>query len=158
MKSEQPRVVQMERIDCETGKVTVVGERTAPPAWRVKRKELPSEIDVTIYDEHGDCVLRAIKLDSLLSFLVASMHDNNQRQQRIAALEAELASLRQIVADVETCRGVGVENGVTIFGAAEIALVALTWPALHDDRAFEASTWQAALHAAAEHVRREQTT
>ena len=68
-------------------------------------------------------------------------------------LEFELALLRQIVADVETCRGVGVENGVTICGAAEIALVALTWPALHDDRAFEASTWQAALHAAAEHVR-----
>ena len=76
----------------------------------------------------------------------------------ISALESELAALRQIVADVETCRGVGVENGVTICGAAEIALVALTWPALHDDRAFEAPTWQAALHAAAEHVRREQTT
>lgn len=80
------------------------------------------------------------------------------RDARIAALESELAALRQIVADVETCRGVSMENGVTIFGAAEIALVALTWPALHDDRAFEAPTWQAALHTAAEHVRREQTT
>lgn len=76
-----------------------------------------------------------------------------EHKSRIAALESELAALRQIVADVETCRGVSVENGVTIFGAAEIALVTLTWPALHDDRGFESSTWQAALHAAAEQVR-----
>ena len=76
-----------------------------------------------------------------------------EHKSRIAALESELAALRQIVADVETCRGVGVENGVTICGDDEIAIVTLTWPALHDDRGFESSTWQAALHAAAVHVR-----
>jgi len=88
--------------------------------------------------------------DERWSALRIELQDANAR---IAALESELAAVRQIVADVETCRGVGVENGVTICGDAEIAIVTLTWPALHDDRGFESSTWQAALHAAAEHVR-----
>lgn len=71
---------------------------------------------------------------------------------RIAALESELASLRQIVADVETCqqgRQLMVEGDRNRdFKHAKVGV-------LHDGcyKRFDAETWQAALHAAAEWVR-----
>lgn len=68
-----------------------------------------------------------------------------EHKSRIAALESELAALRQIVADVETCIGGRPDNSVEIF--TEPGLVSV------DNEQFHAPTWQAALHAAAEHVR-----
>lgn len=67
-------------------------------------------------------------------------------------LESELTSLRQIVADVETCqqgRQLMVEGDRNRdFKHAKVGV-------LHDGcyKRFDAETWQAALHAAAEWVR-----
>lgn len=78
---------------------------------------------------------------------------------RFTELESELAALRQVVADVETCIAGG---SLKVFPKAEyepkeiqFAVAVRTdcesGPALYCAK--HAPTWQAALHAAAEHVR-----
>jgi hypothetical protein len=72
---------------------------------------------------------------------------------RIAALESELAALRQIVADVETCRESdqdGVEISIDFPAPWSRSRAGVS---VNQQSYFHAPTWQAALHAAAEHVR-----
>ena len=75
-------------------------------------------------------------------------------------LESALARYRQVVADVETCRAIEGDS-VTILCdnpeaesadrqvAVELCVESTRW----ELNRFHAPTWQAALHAAAEHVR-----
>lgn len=91
-------------------------------------------------------------------------------REKNAALESELAALRQIVADVETCRGAmngsvnvlvdysldakhpcivpDIEN-VPARGVVRVVPANSNFPT----QEYWGDTWQAALHAAAEHVR-----
>ena len=82
---------------------------------------------------------------------------------RIAALESELAALRQIAADVETCRQScdrSTLDSVEIYADSDtdqdgLCATVCVRSALRDEQYHYAPTWQSALHAAAEHVRRE---
>lgn len=79
---------------------------------------------------------------------------DTERNEQLAALESELAALRQIVADVETCRSVSgyFRDSVEIFADNNCRPLRATVRA-NDGKYHHAPTWQAALHAAAEQVR-----
>lgn len=72
--------------------------------------------------------------------------------EQLSALESELAALRQIVADMETCQQ---GRQLMVEGDRNRDFKYVKVGVLHDGcyKRFHAETWQAALHAAAEWVR-----
>ena len=126
--------------------------------WQL-RHDLGEQISVVLRqywesaDQYSEIVPSHIEaLQYEVGEIEATNYPHEKMLAKIAALESELAALRQIAADVETCqqgRQLMVEGDRNRdFKHAKVGV-------LHDGcyKRFDAETWQAALHAAAEWVR-----